>query len=366
MSVRKEAWASYELTPEDRKRLNTFFKELMPRGSDISIEPWGDGVEVSIVSPQDSVFQTVEPFPSEDWKDVQAYITKNLGFYISTAGPDEDEPYIFNLLLYPVEHVEQLPKYVYHMTNLALKDKIRAEGLKSGRGKVYVFSDLAMVDDLLDSFSPSEPQYQWQDWLLVKIDTERLDPEAMRGVDKEFSQKGIYWISGEVPSEAIVGEREFRIDPHSGDRKWASMSAKIASEAWFQKVALFEYYRIPKEDAKNVTVEDVAKRWQDERDKLYDVNWTSGQYHILAPLATLKKYREYDRAGADAYPRGDSEERIQKVMESIKEKGWTIPVHVTVYWSKKPPKVTEGNHRLVAAERLGIDYIPVVFFFHER
>lgn len=129
--------------------------------------------------------------------------------------------------------------------------------------------------------------------------------------------------------------------------------------------ALYDYYRIPKEDAKKVTVEDVEKAWREERDKLYDVNWVEGRYQLLAPLETLKKYREYDRAGADAYPHGDSEERIQKIVESIKEKGWTTPVHVTVSGTgRHPPKVTEGNHRLIAAERLGIDYVPVVFFFH--
>lgn len=137
----------------------------------------------------------------------------------------------------------------------------------------------------------------------------------------------------------------------------------IHLEAWHRELTgANSYYRIPEDQARIVTIEDVAKRWSEEGDKLYDVDWINGKYHVIVPTEVLVKYREFDRAGENAAP--NSRERIEELKQSLQEQGWVNPLHITVYRDGQPPKLSEGNHRLVAAQELGIREIPVVFFFY--
>ena len=76
----------------------------------------------------------------------------------------------------------------------------------------------------------------------------------------------------------------------------------------------------------------------------------------------IKKFIEFDRAGAQATP-GYSAETITKITDDLKSgKGFTDPLILEYYVSDSGElllKLGEGNHRLQAALRAGIDSVPV-------
>lgn len=108
-------------------------------------------------------------------------------------------------------------------------------------------------------------------------------------------------------------------------------------------------------------IDHIAKMWADLRVKLYDVSWTKGEYHIIADRRSLEAIKEFDRARKPL----NTPEIMAELTEKLKKEGFTIPVHVTLSRLGKKPVMTEGNHRIVIAKKLGIKKIPVVFFFNE-
>lgn len=121
------------------------------------------------------------------------------------------------------------------------------------------------------------------------------------------------------------------------------------------------YYDI--RDISDPTIAKVAFLWAAEDAKLRDVDWIAGKYHLMAPLSDLQRIREF-RRDQPHHALPDSDKRILGLKEKQKAEGFTQPLHVEVYQSGKDPVLSEGNHRLVAAEQLGIKEIPVVFFFY--
>lgn len=99
-------------------------------------------------------------------------------------------------------------------------------------------------------------------------------------------------------------------------------------------------------------LEDIALTWKGGS-KGYDPTkqLSSGQfYHDEYPLDKLLPYKEYDRPVE------------QSLLNSLKQTGFKEPIVVQVA-KDGSLKVAEGNHRLVAAQTLGIKDIPVKFDF---
>jgi len=76
----------------------------------------------------------------------------------------------------------------------------------------------------------------------------------------------------------------------------------------------------------------------------------------MMPIEEVKKYIEFDRAGED---RITSEAAFDKLTEDIRKYGITMPLMLS--WSNDDgyAYLGEGHHRLIAAERLGLDKVPV-------
>jgi hypothetical protein len=76
----------------------------------------------------------------------------------------------------------------------------------------------------------------------------------------------------------------------------------------------------------------------------------------------VQKFKEYDRAGVNAYP-GWSAEKIAEITEDLKSgKGFTDPLLLT-YWvsaaGELSLRLVEGNHRILAAIEAGLDSVPI-------
>lgn len=80
---------------------------------------------------------------------------------------------------------------------------------------------------------------------------------------------------------------------------------------------------------------------------------------ILIPVQILIKYRECDREADYITYKGNEflHTDLNKLSESIKTKGFTEPVKLTIQSNKA--LLTDGNHRLACSLRLGLNNIPV-------
>ena len=78
------------------------------------------------------------------------------------------------------------------------------------------------------------------------------------------------------------------------------------------------------------------------------------------PIEELLPYREFDR---EEYSH-KGEDYLDELTEKIKKNGITEPVQLEVYSGKG--LISEGNHRLAVAKRLGIKYIPTYVYERSR
>lgn len=76
-------------------------------------------------------------------------------------------------------------------------------------------------------------------------------------------------------------------------------------------------------------------------------------YFEYVPIEELLPFREFDREVDTKW--GDPED-LNKLTQEIKVNGITEPVQIEVY--KDKALIVEGNHRIAAAKRLGIKWIP--------
>ncbi len=94
------------------------------------------------------------------------------------------------------------------------------------------------------------------------------------------------------------------------------------------------------------------------------------------PVATLELYREYDRkrefdpVRREANYSPEGAERLGKyidhLMEDIKKRGICEPLILGYYPYLGPAMLIEGNHRLVAAKKLGLKEVPVRGYISSR
>lgn len=128
------------------------------------------------------------------------------------------------------------------------------------------------------------------------------------------------------------------------------------------KTFMGEAYRHPQyyKTSKNTPLKKIADRYYKTGDKLYDVDWVRGEYHIMASVKDLERIKEHNwsrkhsRIGPEEY---------EKLYQDIKENGIKLPVQVFFYQYEGRAKLGEGNHRLAIAKELGIKKIPTVFVF---
>ncbi len=85
----------------------------------------------------------------------------------------------------------------------------------------------------------------------------------------------------------------------------------------------------------------------------YDYQWVK--------LNTIWEYREFDRTKESerTYSEDITNENINKLAESIYEKGFTEPLILQYSHKYKTAYLIEGNHRLLSARKLELDYVPI-------
>lgn len=77
----------------------------------------------------------------------------------------------------------------------------------------------------------------------------------------------------------------------------------------------------------------------------------------LMPIDEVEKFLEFDRTGKDAFL--TSPEVIAEVENSIRKHGFKEPLIITYFQLENKALLEEGNHRFVAAKRLGLKELPV-------
>jgi len=96
-------------------------------------------------------------------------------------------------------------------------------------------------------------------------------------------------------------------------------------------------------DKSNIKIIEHPKEFSAESDKYFE----------YVPLNEIEPYKEQDREIIRKYDKS----YLDEVTEDIKTNGIKRPINLEVYSGKG--LVTEGNHRIAAAKRLGLKYIPV-------
>lgn len=75
------------------------------------------------------------------------------------------------------------------------------------------------------------------------------------------------------------------------------------------------------------------------------------------PIGISHSIREFDRDGEDAYD--ESRNKIDSLKESLPRIGFTDPMIATYSQKDRHVYLSEGNHRLIAAQELGLTHVPV-------
>lgn len=112
--------------------------------------------------------------------------------------------------------------------------------------------------------------------------------------------------------------------------------------------------------SKNTPLKKIAKRYYATGDKLYDVDWVRGDYHIMAPVKDLDSIKEHNWSRKKSRR---SAEDYEELYQDIKNNGIQQPIQVFLYQYENRAVLGEGNHRLAIAKELGIKKIPTVFTF---
>jgi hypothetical protein len=105
--------------------------------------------------------------------------------------------------------------------------------------------------------------------------------------------------------------------------------------------------------------QEVKLKSQEAISKLGNVETNTGSQIEWVKLSKLKKYREYDRLDPSSPVTKYSKETIEELKKSIKENGFTDPLILSYNPDTGKAILDEGNHRLIAAEQLGLDSVPV-------
>lgn len=120
-----------------------------------------------------------------------------------------------------------------------------------------------------------------------------------------------------------------------------------------------------------MTIEEVASRWADNQDKLYDEH-----IHAWMSLREVWPHREYTwtrdtaRSGMVRTEDGQWQEKRgpQKwdhIKADMERNGWREKEQPAIVYVGKDGtiKVAEGNHRLAIAQEIGLRKVPVRFMF---
>lgn len=81
----------------------------------------------------------------------------------------------------------------------------------------------------------------------------------------------------------------------------------------------------------------------------------TGRFVELVPIEVIKQYMEYPNRNIPS-----------ELIESIRKNGIMESLTITYYQMDKAALLTEGNHRVIAAERAGYESVPVRVIRYER
>jgi len=129
--------------------------------------------------------------------------------------------------------------------------------------------------------------------------------------------------------------------------------------AWYN-----EWYHIA-----SVELNDITKRIMhltENADHPYK-NFISDKEKIeWVPLESIKPFREFDRGNPKdiGYYEG-AQENIDSLKKSILQEGFHSPLMLEYHQPNRAAYLGEGNHRLSAAESIGLSHVPVTVFRSE-
>lgn len=80
----------------------------------------------------------------------------------------------------------------------------------------------------------------------------------------------------------------------------------------------------------------------------------------LVPIAAIQKLREFNRRVEPKFGQAESHNKIEELKAGLITQGFTEPLIISYSADNRTAHLTEGNHRLNAAEELGLPYVPVM------
>lgn len=79
----------------------------------------------------------------------------------------------------------------------------------------------------------------------------------------------------------------------------------------------------------------------------------------LVRLPVLQKYIEFDRGNSMQYKYKNGDQFLKKLERDIKKSGLKEPLILAISKETQRAYLTEGNHRIICLDRLGVHWVPL-------
>jgi hypothetical protein len=210
---------------------------------------------------------------------------------------------------------------------------------------------------------------QWYLWDAARTN----DPQshaALRAIDPD-SYLDVDWKGDALSGSAFGIETRFpnwEETQQAGDlaqQQWEEITQQVLNEGADSKLFVRDKATgLPKKDPTNLSWQDIEKIEQSRPDLLdyflRSQSKTAGlnEYVEMVPTQVLAKYAEYTEP--------ISEEHLASLEEDIKTNGIQEPIVIDYDQDTGQAHISEGNHRILVAQNLGIESVPAFVYRSSR
>ena len=214
--------------------------------------------------------------------------------------------------------------------------------------------------------SPSEikDKLLWN-YFIDKVTT-RTDAKLLKNLHVDFNKQGSgeggfpleCYRCGATGSNDKFGYGWQRKCPHCGsyeihlDRDHEKPAPCMICEKDAKE--LEEYKKIWKEASTNDLTDTVISL--SKNNSPFQGNYAKEKIQWV-PIDIVHEMREFDRGGKDAY--SGSRDKIDDIKNSLPKNGFMNPLIVDYSMKDRHAYLCEGNHRLIAAQEIGLTHVPV-------
>jgi len=196
--------------------------------------------------------------------------------------------------------------------------------------------------------------------------TTRTDAKLLKNLHVDFNKKGSgeggypleCYRCGATGSNDKFGYGWQRKCPHCGsyeihlDRDHEEPAPCMICEKDAKE--LEEYKKIWKEASTNDLTDTVISL--SKNNSQFQGNYAKEKIQWV-PIDIVHEMREFDRGGKDAY--SGSRDKIDDIKNSLPKNGFMNPLIVDYSMKDRHAYLCEGNHRLIAAQEIGLTHVPV-------